>query len=676
MIISLLIIALLSFSGLCLTYLFSRDETFLWRLSAGNIIGSAVFGIICFITANFFGFSLLTILISLVIALAPLLLLKNAGIKKQLKSEWQRGKDRNQGASFKKFLRLFYYIFFIVLFVAFFDRAMIVTQEGIFTGGSQNLGDLPFHLGAIFSFTDGNNFPPQNPSFAGAKFTYSFIADFLTACLMKFGASVQSAMFIQNVSWAFSLLVVLESLVKRVTGNKVAAKIAPFLLFFSGGLGFVWFLKDYWYGAHGFFDLLWNLPRDYTIGEKFRWGNSLVVLFITQRSLLFGMPLTLIVLGYLWRLLNFRFAEFSIHGGKNRRINDENPITKNATRHVSFSAFAIGLFAGLLPLIHAHSLVVLFVVSAFLFFFSLRNWKLWISFGIGVSVLAVPQLVWVLSGSATHTSEFIGWHFGWDARQDNIFWFWIKNTGIFIPLLITAIFMGFLPSKDAADGKAGKQDGNESSKHLQLPVYLLVFFLPFLFLFIVTNIMKFAPWEWDNIKILIYWFVGTIPLVALFLAWMWQKGRLFKGISIGCLLILTLSGALDVWRTVSGQIKYDIFDKDAVKIAELIKEKTDPQSLFLHAPTYNSAVVLSGRRSLMRYIGHLSSHGIDYKARESDLKRIYSGSATAGIFLKKHDIDYVLISPKETESLQVNEKFFKRFKLVFQVGKYRVYKVK
>ena len=28
------------------------------------------------------------------------------------------------------------------------------TPRGIFTGGSQNLGDLPFHLGAIFSFTE------------------------------------------------------------------------------------------------------------------------------------------------------------------------------------------------------------------------------------------------------------------------------------------------------------------------------------------------------------------------------------------------------------------------------------------------------------------------------------------------------------------------------------------
>jgi hypothetical protein len=111
--------------------------------------------------------------------------------------------------------------------------------------------------------------------------------------------------------------------------------------------------------------------------------------------------------------------------------------------------------------------------------------------------------------------------------------------------------------------------------------------------------------------------------------------------------LLTVSGAMDVWRTASKQINYDIFDRDAVQIAELIKKRTAPNALFLNAPTYNSAVVLSGRRSLMRYTGHLASHGIDFGERENDLRRIYEGNATSDIFLRKNEIDYVLISPEE-----------------------------
>jgi hypothetical protein len=143
------------------------------------------------------------------------------------------------------------------------------------------------------------------------------------------------------------------------------------------------------------------------------------------------------------------------------------------------------------------------------------------------------------------------------------------------------------------------------------------------------------------------------------------------------LIGLTFSGALDVWRTASGQINNQVFSRDAVAIAEQIKQKTPPNALFLNAPTYNSAVVLSGRRSLMRYTGHLSSYGIEYEPRESEVKRIYEGTALADAFLKKNNIEYVLISPEETGNLdKVNEAFFEKYPKIAEIGLYKVYKVK
>jgi uncharacterized membrane protein len=127
---------------------------------------------------------------------------------------------------------------------------------------------------------------------------------------------------------------------------------------------------------------------------------------------------------------------------------------------------------------------------------------------------------------------------------------------------------------------------------------------------------------------------------------------------------------------VSGQVNYKVFDRDAVVLAERIKQATPPGSLFLNAPTYNTAVVLTGRRSLMRYIGHLSSHGIDYAERESDLKRIYQGGPDAAALLEKYEVDHVLISPEERSSLQVNEPFFMKYPAVAEAGQYRVYKVR
>jgi hypothetical protein len=648
MLISLLIILLITFGGTALTYLYEKEDSLLVRVCAGNIIGSAIFGTICFVLACFLGLSTISILLALVITMLPLALLSQKETKQFFTSNINKARGKFDGANIWKLLSFGYYALFLIIFYLFFERAMLITDKGIFTGASQNLGDLPFHLGAIFSFTEGNNFPPENPSFANAKFTYPFIADFITACIVKFGVNVREAMLTQNITLAFSLFVLLEKFTLTITKNKLAGKIAPFILFFSGGLGFIWFARDYWQDGRSYFEFLWNLKQDYTIrSEGFRWGNSLVVMFITQRGLLLGMPLTLIILTKIYQI----FFD-----------NEATEISPSPNLNVSTSVF-IGLLAGTLPLIHIHSLAVLFIICLCWMIFSLNQLKTWLIFGVCVSVIAIPELIWTLTGSATRLSEFIGWHFGWDSGKDNFILFYAKNFGLFIPLLLIGFLFRFFIKKD-------EETTANSFSYLK-------YYLPFLFIFLVSNLFKLAPWEWDNIKVLVYWFIGSIPFVALVLANLWQDKIFFKVLAVICLSVLVASGKIDVWRVISRQINYEVFSKDSVKLAEEIKAKTPPNALFLNAPTYNSSVVLSGRRSFMRYSGHLSSYGIDYTPRETEVKRIYEGTSLSTDLLKKNGIDYVLISPEENSNLEnVNQEFFEKYPIVAEVGEYKVYKVR
>lgn len=667
MLISLILIAAIVVGGVAITYLIENDEPLLWRFAAGNVVGCALFGTAGFVLAMLFGLSTPTILATLAITMVPVALIIKGARRKAFEHDWAKAKGKFQGANFRKIFRFLYYAAFLILFIFFFDRAMIENDQGFFTGGSNNLGDLPFHLGAIFRFADGANFPPQNPSFANAKFSYPFIADFITACFVKLGVGVRDAMLVSNVGWAFSLLVILERFVQRLIGDGFAAKLAPPLLFFSGGLGFIWFFGDYAAQSKGLFDFLNSLPKDYTIGDQFRWGNSLITLFLTQRSLLLGMPIALIVLGHLWKV----FA--TEHPEKELGIWSAPDLRRDVL---------VGLLAGLLPLIHLHSLAVLFVVTGFLLFFRLDRWREFVAFGVGVSMVAVPVLIWSMSGSATRATEFFAWHFGWDAGQTNIIWFWVKNTGLLIPLIGVGIYLAYFPqSREDAKEEKRKKEKVKSKKEstLSLITYhpsLLLFYIPFLFLFLISNAAKLAPWEWDNIKVLIYWFVGSIPFVVIALAWMWRQVAAWKAVAAICFVVLIFSGALDVWRTASGQINYKVFDADAVTVAGRIKASTPPNALFLNAPTYNTAIVLSGRRSLMRYPGHLSSHGIDYRQREEDVKQMYRGGPNAVGLLEKYGIEYVLISPEEKATLGPNEAFFARYPVAAESGQYRVYKLR
>ena len=107
---------------------------------------------------------------ALIVTLLPVLLFLRADIRERLRRDMQRAGSRLRDANTSRLIGFTYYAFFFLLFWAFFGKAMWEAKDGIYTGGSQNLGDLPFHLGAVFSFTDGANFPPQTPSWACPRF--------------------------------------------------------------------------------------------------------------------------------------------------------------------------------------------------------------------------------------------------------------------------------------------------------------------------------------------------------------------------------------------------------------------------------------------------------------------------------------------------------------------------
>ncbi|MBK9154868.1 MAG: hypothetical protein IPM25_11745 [Chloracidobacterium sp.] len=664
MLISILLLAAITAGGFAITYLFEDDESFMWRLAAGSVIGMAVFGTVSFLLAMAAGLNAGTVTAAIVLTMAPLIVLFRQPIQGRFFHDWEKAKGKLKGASRAKALRFAYYALSFIVLLLFFSQTMYQTAEGIFTGGSNNLGDLPYHIGAILSFSDGANFPPMNPSYAGAKFSYPFIADLVTACFMKLGAGLRDAMFVQNVVWAVALLVILERYVVRLTGDRLAGRLAPPLLFLSGGLGFLWFLGDLGAQSKGLTEFIWNLPKDYTIGDEFRWGNSLITLFMTQRSLLLGMQITLIVIGYLWSV----FTKPATEVDRSERVS-------------LIRLLIVGLIAGLLPLVHLHSLAVLFVIAAFLFFLRLDLWKVWVAFGVGVCLIAVPELAWSMTGSANEAAKFFKFHIGWDSRDNNIFWFWLKNTGLVFPMLIFGVFLLIRNAKgNEKNGKSGitaPKKGSDAQSSTETGGYsLLFFYLPFFFLFVIANIAKLAPWEWDNIKVLIYWYIGTLPLIGYALAWMWREGTALKVAAAVCLFLLTASGSLDVWRTISGANKIRVFDADAVRIGERLRLTTSANALFLNAPTYNSAVALTGRQSLMRYPGHLASHGIDYGPREADVKTMYAGGPNAEALLQRYGIDFVLISPEERSSMRANEPYFANYPIAAEVGQYKVYKIR
>ena len=314
-----------------------------------------------------------------------------------------------------------------------------------------------------------------------------------------------------------------------------------------------------------------------------------------------------------------------------------------STHH--FPLLFSGILAGLLPLLHAHGFFAIMMVSAVmaLVFFS---WD-WLAFFIPAGILSLPQ-AWWLSGTGTRSSLF-KFNFGWMPGESSLFKFYYLNFGLVLFALALAFFF--------------------TSRRTHR------FYWPFVLCFIIPNVVLLAPWPWDNIKVLLYWYLVSCVLVAGFLAKLWTR-KLFP-IAAVLIILLTLSGALDVIRGWSPIEKVRLFENDQLKIAELIKQRIPPHALMLSAPIHNSVLALSGRQMLLGYPGHLWSHGVNFEERERDVKTMYLGGEEAEKLLKKYAIDFVIVGPTEYKDFNADEGFFvSRFSVVIDEAGYRVYKVR
>lgn len=739
--------------GALASYLYDENAPLAARLCAGACTGLAALGLFGFIFASALGLTPLTLALSVVVVASPLALLKDAALRTTVRDDVQDAVRAVRRAALRpSWNTTAYFIFYLLIAIllwAVFKRAYFELPDGLYTGVQNNFGDLPFHLGVINSFALGENFPPQDPTYAGVHFTYPFIVDFVAAMFARAGASLHDAMFIENLALALSFVGLLHRWALELVRDRLAAAIAPVLVLFSGGLGWIRFLREARASRLSLYTFLFQLPQQYTIsGPTLRWGNALTTLLVPQRSILFGLPLAVIVFTLFWQLIrNAKTHESEGQDAATRGRGDaakENERTKKGRRaarkataqakHLRANAptrqriplpaylratpfrkmIAAGIIAGLLPLVHAHTFMVVLMVGGLLavlredwrawavglgalalltgglaylssstptaevtssvvkiyavcsivvlaggaLFWLLRGpqRREWLAFLIVASIVAAPQLWWATHGSSVKATSFIGWHFGWDSGAENVWRFWLRNTGLFIPLLLAALLWRW--------------------KKPPVSDRLVFYYLPFTLCFIIPNLVMLAPWVWDNIKVLFYWYVASAPLIALLLVRLWRSGIMLRATAVALLLALTLAGALDVWSVVASEaVKIRVFDRAGVNFAAMMEQRTRPRSLVLHAPTHNHPVFLTGRQSLMGYPGHIWTHGLNYQDREALIKRIYMGGPDAAALLANAGIEYVVIGPLERQSMPVNESFFARYPLTVEAGDYRLYKI-
>ncbi|PWT82193.1 MAG: hypothetical protein C5B44_02590 [Acidobacteria bacterium] len=674
MIISLAVSLIAVFSGTLLSYLYDEGSSFGYRICGGACVGIALLGLVGFGFASFLGLTAVSVTLTLAVLCGSAFLLVDNGRRRALAADLYASSDALRKLSGRSLPYVAFYGAIALIFWRIFDRAVIEDSSGIFTGLLNNFGDLPFHISVITSFAYGDNFPPQDPTFAGVPFTYPFLTDFVSAIFVRCGASLRESMFIENFILAVAFVGLIQRWAWVMLRDRLASFVTPVLALLNGGFGWILLFEKGKQNEQGLFGVLSNLPPSVTVIPEttWRWGNAISALLVPQRGILLGLPLAVMVFTQWWLAIYGDVVEGRRDGEKGKR-RDSGKRTKKTKKnkdsdsvarsriltpllHVKpeYRMAAAGVIAGLLPLVHAHSFVVVMVVGACIGLLQ-RRWREWATFVVVASVVALPQMWWSIHHSAVDATKFFEWQFGWDRGSDSALWFWFKNTGLFIPLIVVAILW--------------------RGKEYLVPRRLLMFYLPFTLCFIIPNVLKMAPWIWDNIKVLYYWWLASAPLVAVLLSKLWRQGKGQRALAVALFLCVILAGALDVAAITLQSTRYQIFDESGIKFAELVKQQTEPKALTVHAPVHNHPIFLTGRRSLLGYPGHIWTHGLDFTQRESEIRRIYSGAPDASLLLRKYNIEYLVVGPHERNVLTINEQFISQFGRIGEDGEYRLFKV-
>ena len=663
-------------------------------LTSGLIIGTALtYGL-----SLLFGLNRATVLLGPALTLAGALAVSLLTVNPRATwhASWVEARDR--WAAHTPWFSIVALVGGTLAVVAIFGHTVYTDAGGLEAGYPTVWADWSQHLTTAASFASGGNIPPVNPLFSGTTLLYPFLPDFHAATLMALGLAPGLALAIPGGLLMVVIGLLVVALGRRLGLGTGAGVIALLICFIGGGLGFIGAFADAC-TSHGYTAtectlqyvvthpgtgvsiVGWTLhdlpgtiaaqPRAYdglpSDGgtpplPDMEWYTPLMAWWLPQRTLLFGFAAAVSVLVLV-------LAGASSNGR-------------------TWEPFVLaGVLIGLLPIVHVQTLIALSILL-FVLLWRRRRREWWALLGVAVVLggIRLGQLVLSQHGAAvtpygTNVYPYLepGWlanagssptrvvasrspsatssaapsrRSGWSARRSG------GDSGLPISASPCPCSRSSRsrPVSGSLNGKVGRV------VTAALPVPLLELALGALIIFAACNLVVFQSWNWDNTKLLVYWYLVIALLIGAVAANWWR--RVWPRVAAILLVApVLLTGALVVLRllpwtppqdSITGP--YTIANTQELQLASTIDRVTPKGSVFLTFGRPNDPVLtVAGRIGVMGYGGWLWSYGISFETRFKDVQTMYTGCAadpaTCPVFglLRKYDISYVEIDDRLTD---------------------------
>ncbi len=456
-------------------------------------------------------------------------------------------------------------------------------------GAPNNLGDICRHLLYARMFADGEPLWPEHPLHAWAMLRYYPGADFFQAIWLSLGIDEMRAL-----AWSGLAGSALAAFTLRRWGGAFA--LAAFL--FAGGLA-------------GFEIFTTGVLKDYQM--PLAWKPLPTAIFLTQRGFLFALPAALLLFAS-WR---FRWFPIDVRGEAGRKP----PPSAWVLRWLEQGkAERVPLLPDqsaeylLLPLWVEWLLLLslaFFQLYAFLFAIGLLTyWSLAYRRSdtlvlLGLTLVPAAPLVALMidfGGGA-----FFRWAPGWMGAGGKSYpWFWLLNFGLSLPL---AIWLWLHLAQRRVLARHEPEDAAEA------------FVIPAGIAFLACTLFAFAPWEWDNTKLMLCAYLAAAPYVWRVLIATWPATlRALAGVTLFTSGAVSLAGGLH-----EGEKGYELAKRSELDFIRVEIQALPRTVRFACAPEYNHPLVLLGRRIAMGYDGHLFGYGLEYKTLRTEVQTLMFG---------------------------------------------------
>lgn len=513
--------------------------------------------------------------------------------------------------------------------------------DGALHVGQSTYGDLCLHLG-IATGLQNAAFPPEYTILPGTLLGYPFLSDSMVTSLLLLGGDLAASFAVTGTLMMGLVYLGFVIFAWQLTGGKKSAVALAFILMFlNGGLGFLYTFDGAFKDPTmlqnvftGFYQTPTNMPE-----LNLRWVNVICDMMVPQRTLLAGWTVLLPALYLLAEAVETRrAADFAV----------------------------LGVWAGLMPMIHTHSFFALGLLSIGVMAQRLccaergqrgAVFGCFMTYGLTAVLLAAPQLLtWTFPQTVGGGS--LALRFNWVNNQgngrliDGYFWFWIKNVGLAYLFMVPA----------ALSAKRGS--------------LLRGLSLGALVIYAVAETIQFQPNPYDNNKLFYVAYMVMLLTLALYLVRLYTRLRGVRGRAmLACLFIAasTVSAALSLAReTISD---YQLFSADEVQAAAYINENLPRDAVILTGDQHNNAVAaLTGRRIVCGTGSYLYYHGIDYSAQQAAERQMLSDPSSSAALFTEYNVAYAYISSYERANFSADTAWFdENCTLLFSSGSVRLY---